>query len=119
MLSSRMLLTCARCQGQFDHTKVRTLDGKRYTCKACLGEVEREAKAIERKQQEICSFQCVTCRYQFKRTLANQPKVCPQCGAKEFLKFDSRKLTSSNLLRIADDPRLDRFDKGASWDRVK
>ena len=102
----RRWLRCARCGKDFEFSQVRYLpDRSGVACRQCLGIVEREQAATRKEEGKLYRFQCVACRYMFRRTLANQPSRCPQCGKTDILKFE--RLSADQLLRIADDPRLD------------
>jgi DNA-directed RNA polymerase subunit RPC12/RpoP len=83
---------------------------QRVACKACLGIVEVEHAEARKREGKLYSYQCIGCRYKFSRTASNAPQVCPQCSRKDFIKFEPEKLSASAILKIADDPRLDRLE---------
>jgi DNA-directed RNA polymerase subunit RPC12/RpoP len=111
MNDPRRWLTCARCKKECEFDQVRYLaDRSGVACKACLGIVEREHAERRKQEGKLFGFQCISCRYRFSRTANNKPEVCPQCGKREFIKFETEKLTASTILKIADDPRLDHLE---------
>jgi DNA-directed RNA polymerase subunit RPC12/RpoP len=107
----RRTVVCTRCQKQTPFSDVRMLEGGKMSCRACLGIVQQERHVERQKEQQMFDFQCLTCRYQFRRSAMNAPKHCPECGEHEFVKFDKGKLTGNTLLKLADDPRLERMEK--------
>lgn len=112
MSDLRRTVRCTRCNEVYDFSQVRYLpDGKRIACFVCLG-IEKKQEAARRKREgQIFDYQCINCRYQFSRSALHKPRVCPECGGKRFIKFEKEKLTSRDLLKIADDPRLDQVDR--------
>jgi|GEM_PF-2499803 len=108
----RRSMRCARCGKEFPFDQVRYLpDRTGVACRPCLGIAEKEHAERRRVESKLFSFQCISCRYQFSRSANNKPEVCPQCGKREFLKYDKERLTADALLRIADDPRLDHLER--------
>ncbi len=93
---------CSRCKRDYPFAQVRYLpDGKSIACHACLGvvakEAGKEAKAREGKQRD---FQCVACRYTFRRSDASPPRACPQCGERRMIGFEREKMTGDALLKL-------------------
>lgn len=112
MTDPRRSVRCNRCQKDFAFDQVRMLPTRQaFACKQCLGIVERELDMGRRVQEKLFDFQCLQCRYQFERSLANTPKVCPRCGESGMVKFEKGKLSSKRLLDMADDPRLEKLDR--------
>jgi DNA-directed RNA polymerase subunit RPC12/RpoP len=107
----RRLMHCSRCGKDYPFDQVRYLPtGSGVACVTCLGVVQRERHALEHIDERQLTYQCVDCRYQFRRSLLHAPRGCPQCGGKRLLKAESGKLTSASLLRAATDPRLASLD---------
>ncbi len=103
----RRSMRCVRCTKDYPFDKVRYLpNGRGFACLSCLGIVEREREQLNRIEERSFTYQCVDCRYQFKRSLANAPRSCPQCGSKRMIKAQADRMSSADLLRAADDPRL-------------
>jgi DNA-directed RNA polymerase subunit RPC12/RpoP len=88
-------------------------DRSGVACKDCLGITEKEERAARAEVGKLYGYQCIACRYRFTRSLRNVPEVCPQCAAREFVRFETEKLTADNLLKAADDPSLERLDRTA------
>jgi DNA-directed RNA polymerase subunit RPC12/RpoP len=102
---------CARCAKEFGFDDVRYLpDRSGVACKGCLGIIDKEHAEVRKREGKLFSYQCLGCRYKFSRTANNKPEVCPQCGKRDFIKFEPSKLTAANILKIADDPRLDQLE---------
>jgi DNA-directed RNA polymerase subunit RPC12/RpoP len=111
MADIRRGVKCVRCLKEFGFDEVRYLpDRSGVACKACLGIIEKEHAEIRRREGKLFGFQCIGCRYRFHRSANNKPEVCPQCGKREFIKFEKEKLTADNLLKIATDPRLEHLE---------
>jgi len=109
MTDARRLLRCSRCGKEYPFDKVRYLPtGNGVACTACLGVVERERQEIARIDERQITYQCIDCRHQFRRSLLHAPRGCPECGSRRLLKAE--RLTSTSLLRAADDPRLAALD---------
>ena len=107
----RRTVRCARCNKDFPFDQVRYLpDGKRMGCVTCLGAVQHEEKVQREREGTMHDYQCLQCRYQFARNALRAPRCCPSCASPKLVRFEKSKLTSSQLLRIADDPRLERMD---------
>jgi len=108
----RRWLRCARCNKEFEFQDVRYLpDRSGVACKTCLGITEREHEEQRRREGQLLGFQCIDCRYLFYRSASNKPEVCPQCGKREFLKFQKEKLSADAILKLADDPRFERLEE--------
>ena len=102
---------CTRCAKEFTFNDVRYLPDKSgMACKACLGIIDREHAEVRKREGKLFGFQCISCRYRFHRSANNKPEVCPQCGKRDFLKFEKEKLTAHNILKLADDPRLEHVE---------
>lgn len=111
MTDIRRGVKCARCAKEFGFNDVRYLpDRSGMACKACLGIIDKEHADARKREGKLFGFQCITCRYRFSRTANNTPEVCPQCGKRDFIKFEPEKLKASTILKLADDPRLDRLE---------
>ncbi len=107
----RRLLRCSRCKKDLPFDQVKYLpNGRDVACVACLGIVQRERHELDRIDERKYTYQCVDCRYQFRRNALNTPRGCPQCGSKRLIKAQESKLDSASLLRAADDPRLAAID---------
>lgn len=108
----RRTVRCTRCQKDFAFDSVRRLPTRSaFACKPCLGIVEKELDIKKKRIEKLFDFQCLGCHYQFRRSAENVPRVCPQCGESGFVKFEKDKLSSKHILRLADDPRLDKMNK--------
>src|SRR6187549_2101870 len=110
-MDTRRFLRCSRCKKDLPFDQVRYLpNGKDVSCVTCLGIVQRERHDLDRIDERQYTYQCVDCRYQFRRSAIHSPRGCPQCGSKKLLKAEANKLSSASLLRAADDPRLASLD---------
>src|SRR5262245_60312906 len=101
----RRSLRCVRCGKDFEFSQVRYLPDGKIACRPCLGIVEQEQKKPHAPPQRV-KFQCIGCHYTFNQS---QKTSCPQCGRTELLRYDPDKMNASNILKMADDPRLDRL----------
>ena len=104
-------MRCVRCSKDYPFDKVRYLpNGTGFACMACLGIVQHEREQLNRIEERVFTYQCVDCRYQFKRSIANAPRSCPQCGSRRMIKASAERLNSNDLLKSSDDPRLAALD---------
>ncbi|MBR9700659.1 hypothetical protein GOV11_02235 [Candidatus Woesearchaeota archaeon] len=112
MSEVRRSVRCTRCGEEYDFDQVRFLpNGNDLACFVCLGLEQKQEEEQERKEGRIFDYQCIDCRFKFSRNATNLPKVCPDCSNHNFVRYEKGTLDANRVIKMADDPRLDRMDR--------
>lgn len=102
------ILVCNKCLSLKNEEK-RSIEDEIFgrTATKKKPEIVEEDVRIESPETNVKTFkyQCISCRFSFRRPAHKQVLKCPNCGDSKMLKYST--INADTLLKISDDERFD------------